>query len=167
MSLYPEDDSWVWALTKDGSFSVKSAYYTQLKLSRAGQSSSSNSQVMTIWEKVWKAKVAPKIRTFGWKVLHDSIPVRVNLMKRKMCEDCVCPLCGEEDESLMHALVKCEEAAMIWRVLPLRIDSRSVKAGSFIDWCLSLATIFKDPLWWSLFWSLLWGIWLRRNAWTF
>ncbi|XP_048489904.1 uncharacterized protein LOC125491871 [Beta vulgaris subsp. vulgaris] len=36
----------------------------------------SDNQVLSIWGKVWKAKVAPKVLNFGWKVLHDSIPVK-------------------------------------------------------------------------------------------
>ena len=158
---------WAWALTKDGSFSVRSAYFTQLKMSRAGKSSSSVSKELTLWTKVWKTKTAPKIQTFGWKVLHDSIPVRANIMKRNMGDDGVCPMCGEADETVMHALVRCEEAAMTWRVSPLRIECNSVMERSIMEWCLRLDKEVKDSLWWSIFWSLLWGIWLKRNAWIF
>ena len=167
LSMYPEADSWAWALTKEGTFSVKSAYFTQLTMNRAGLSSSSGSKDLAAWARVWKAKAAPKIQTFGWKVLHDSIPVRVNLMKRKLCDDGLCPMCGEENETVMHALVKCEGSAMIWRVSPLRIDSRLVTETNFMEWCLNMEKQVKEPLWWSLFWNLLWGIWLRRNAWLF
>lgn len=58
----------------------------------------------TIWSKPWNAKVVPKIKMFGWKALHGSIPVRANLAIRQLCEDAICPTCGEEMESVLHAL---------------------------------------------------------------
>lgn len=76
-------------------------------------------------------------------------------------------MCGEQDESVMHELVTCPEAAAIWWASPLRLDTSQVLEKKFVDWSVVLEKRFLEDLWWSLFWSLLWGIWLKRNAWCF
>lgn len=138
-----------------------------MKARKKDVTSCSANKALPIWEKIWKAKSAPKILTFGWKALHDSIPVQANLIKRQLCAEGRCQMCGEEEETVMHALVKCPDAAMIWRTSPLRVDTSVVVERKLMEWCLVLQKDYKEDLWWSLFWNFFWGIWLKRNAWIF
>ncbi|XP_041016311.1 uncharacterized protein LOC121258849 [Juglans microcarpa x Juglans regia] len=54
------------------------------------------------------------VKTFIWKALNDSLPTRVNLMKRKIIEDARCPICEGEEESICHILWSCAAASDVW-----------------------------------------------------
>lgn len=56
----------------------------------------------------------PKIRVFWWRVLKKFIPVHGEMMRRHIREDAICPTCGNDDESLFHALVQCDHAILFW-----------------------------------------------------
>lgn len=166
LTLYEEEDFWTWHHTKNGLFTVKSAYFLELTdlHSSEATSSSRNSEV---WQRVWKAKVPPKVQQFGWRVLHEAIPVKIKLRQRGMKLDVYCPMCGNSEESIMHCLFLCEEAARIWKVSPLRLDCDKGAGMEFWDWFNVLLVAYKEDWWWTLFWGLLWGVWLRRNKWLF
>ncbi|XP_019103699.1 uncharacterized mitochondrial protein AtMg00310-like [Beta vulgaris subsp. vulgaris] len=65
VSVFGGEDTWAWVGTKDEVFSVKSAYYAHLKGKNDDHATSSDNQALSIWGKVWKAKVAPKVLNFG------------------------------------------------------------------------------------------------------
>ena len=68
----------------------------------------------------------PKIINFIWLCLHVSIPVREVLAGRGI--NCVklCPICKEQDESILHLLRDCVHARDQWRKLevpPTQVSS--------------------------------------------
>ncbi|KAL2892194.1 LINE-1 reverse transcriptase-like protein [Bienertia sinuspersici] len=159
-------DFWSWSHTKDGRFSVRSAYFVELN---KGDTHNASSRTMNKeeWSKVWLAAVPPKVQHFGWRVLHNSIPVRVNLTKRGVQIEDRCPQCGEAEETILHMLFECQEVRQIWRLSPLRLEYVEEGHPSLNEWFVSLTKRYTEKLWWSIFWSLSWGIWLKRNAWCF
>ncbi|KAL2944065.1 hypothetical protein RDABS01_032412 [Bienertia sinuspersici] len=167
VSKYALEDRWAWKHTKNGDFTVRSAYFVELKARSNQEASTSNDKPSVLWQNVWTTNTPPKMRNLGWKALHDVVPVRGNLARRGMEIDAYCPLCGEEVETVMHAMVYCREVQPVWYLSPLRLEVGSTKYASFMDWCCELLKIKGSKEWWSIFWSLLWGIWLRRNAWVF
>lgn len=44
------------------------------------------------------------LKNFLWYACHEILPTRVNLHRRKIVEDALCPLCGSEEESVIHVL---------------------------------------------------------------
>ena len=44
----------------------------------------------------------------------DGLPVNVKMVERGIKSDFDCPVCGEEPESLLHALVSCDFALSVW-----------------------------------------------------
>ncbi|XP_021726822.1 uncharacterized protein LOC110693947 [Chenopodium quinoa] len=104
---------------------------------------------------------------FAWRSIRGAIATRENLARRGMEVDTRCLICGDEIESTLHMVAKCEEARLIWYTSPLRLKAENYDGSNFREWCLSVHKTCKDLSWWSLFWSIAWGIWLRRNGWTF
>ena len=47
-------------------------------------------------------------------VLTIGIGVRSYLMRRGVCEEAVCPICQEAEESILHALRDCPWAKAVW-----------------------------------------------------
>lgn len=71
--------------------------------SRFGASSSLHGKAS--WKALWKLRVQPKIRVFGWCVMKNILPAFGELQRRHIRDAVVCPMCGHRDESLFHALV--------------------------------------------------------------
>ncbi|KAL2894855.1 hypothetical protein RDABS01_010764 [Bienertia sinuspersici] len=78
-----------------------------------------------------------------------------------------CPMCGSYEESILHMLVRCPEAELIWHYSPLRLEFEQGCTSSFKGCVDIVLQHFKDVGWWSLFWTIAWGIWLKRNMWVF
>ena len=95
-----------WKHSKDGYFSVKSAY----KLARAllkkedWAEPSSGSGGSRVWPAIWKLQITNKIKVFGWRACHDILPTRRNLKKKRILVDESCPFCARFQESTIHVL---------------------------------------------------------------
>ena len=167
LARYAEEDGWTWHFTKHGDFTVRSAYYKEMESKQNNHASSSNQLRACVWKRLWQARVPPKIKNFGWKVLHNAIPVNKNLCTRGIEVDKWCSVCGSEEEDMSHALMRCLEAKMMWYTSPLRLEIRCDSQMDFKEWCIHLVSQYNEQAWWDIFWSLLWGLWLKRNAWVF
>ncbi|KAL2898306.1 hypothetical protein RDABS01_040088, partial [Bienertia sinuspersici] len=120
------------------------------------------------WKKLWKMQLPPKVRLFAWKVMLESVQTKVNLCKRGLKDiDPICPICGEEEESMTHCFFTCVDAGMMWKVSTLRLEPGIISNTSLSQWIVCLLQKFDSPSWWNVFWSIMWGIWLRRNSWLF
>lgn len=164
---FPTQDEWTWTCTKNGVFSVRSAYYLALRERDKEGTSTSAGHGHTLWQKLWLSCVPPKMRLFGWKLLHGGVPVRSQLASRGMQLDEYCPICGEDKETIQHAFCLCPEARFVWQVSALRLQVDELVAVSLWDWLEKLVKIYTSKEWWSEFWSLVWQVWLRRNKWCF
>ena len=65
----------IWAKSKDGKYTFRSAYRMALAREEANQSSSR-------WRKIWKLNIPPMIKHFLWRALINSLPTKLNLKKR-------------------------------------------------------------------------------------
>ena len=71
---------------------------------------------------LWSCGAPPKVCVFAWKAAREALATRLNKMKRHMEVDGVCTICGQEDESVHHALVRCPHAQNLWNVMRLVWD---------------------------------------------
>lgn len=67
-----------------------------------------------IWKELWKLKIWRKRIFFYWKLYNGALATRVNLRKRKILIESLCPLCGLYEESKTHVIKECEFAMRIW-----------------------------------------------------
>lgn len=58
----------------------------------------------SLWKGVWKLKVLGKIKHFLWKSYTNSLPTKVNLLKRTIVQEDVCHLCSNHSEDVLHTL---------------------------------------------------------------
>ena len=91
-------DKSVWAGSTRGGFDVKSAY-------KLAEHTNYMPALSTGW--IWKINTLPRIKTFIWRCVHDSIGVKGYLARRGIGTDDICPICQEEKESAFHALRDC------------------------------------------------------------
>ncbi|KAL0412615.1 UNVERIFIED_CONTAM: putative mitochondrial protein [Sesamum radiatum] len=93
LSRTGEEDVWVWHYTKNGMFSVRSAYHLACELEDRPCSSDREPRDHWWWRKLWQASLPNKIKVFIWRVCHNALPTGVNLAKRLRDSPGECPLC--------------------------------------------------------------------------
>lgn len=77
-------DALIWTATKQGTFTVKSAYHALIQ-TQSGTSTSNAStsyQLPTwLWRTLWKMPTAPKIRVFLWSICSNALATRENFVR--------------------------------------------------------------------------------------
>ncbi|KAL5777373.1 hypothetical protein ACOSP7_010299 [Xanthoceras sorbifolium] len=97
-------DRTIWSLTKNGEFSVKSAY--------AVKTDSANCPNWA-WGNLWKLKLPPKIHFFLWLLLHGRILINVHRGNRGLTEDTTCTRCNYGEETINHLFRTCRYATLV------------------------------------------------------
>jgi hypothetical protein len=95
-----------------GLFSVKSVYRLALEIQARGEDAGQSTSWLDrdIWDIIWKAKVPPKVRVFGWKLATDTLGVQALQHHWHMDHLPTCSICGMEPETNHHAMVNCTNA---------------------------------------------------------
>lgn len=152
----------MWHYEKRGVYSVKSGYKLGMRQRQQSQSSSS-SGCKKWWEGLWGLKIPSKIKVFMWRACEAIIPTRVNLQRRGVSVDVLCPACFQHPETTDHALVTCRRSKRFWKNLLPSFDWSIGFNDSFMDRCVvmqSLLSGFEFSLWCVGCWAL----WNDRNA---
>ena len=167
ISVTNRGDKQIWRGTKNGLFSVKSAYFIQKELDRKEEAeSSSGTGTSKVWKEIWKLRLPNVGKNFLWRACHEILPTRVNLHKKKIVEDALCPLCGREEETVMHVLWLCPAAVDVWS-LGCKIFQKWPSDGKdFIQLVEKVLQSFEmeDT---QLFAEIAHQEWLRRNDFVF
>lgn len=110
-----QEDFWAWAWDSRGVYSVKSAYRVMADAHVDARISEGTSRSYEKdWKALWKLKVLPKIRVFWWRVAKGMLPCFGELRRRHIKTEANCPMCGCEEETLYHSLLKCDHARKFW-----------------------------------------------------
>ena len=75
------------------------------------------SRTIVIIHKVWKMKVPPRIKVFGWLTYHEKILTAENLQKRGWNLSSMCVLCRANTESIRHLFSECPFSLEIYSIL--------------------------------------------------
>jgi hypothetical protein len=127
-----QQDKKVWISTRNGLFSVNSAYHLAIDIVEAKRGSCSDSTLQTKqWKDIWKIKGPMVVKTFLWKACNEILPTRVNLHKRGIVYDPLCPVCRVEDETVGHILWRCSAAVGVWSICSNVINKCPSIDGSF------------------------------------
>ena len=147
-----------------GEFTVKSAYYIALSLVETEECGecSSGDQRTPLWRKIWHLKIPEKIRIFAWRACMNGLPPRLNLCRRGVNIDPVCPMCEQEPESISHSLLHCNFAKQVWDKWEGCPINMKVRLGDFTDCALQmLKSRASQDL--EILLVTSWSIWYNRN----
>jgi hypothetical protein len=61
--------------------------------------------------------VANKVKVFVWQMAHNSLQVKLNIARRGIKLDTLCPMCCRFDEDIGHLFLKCKDMRLCWLVL--------------------------------------------------
>ncbi|KAE8796032.1 hypothetical protein D1007_29073 [Hordeum vulgare] len=161
------NDFWAWAWDRSGIFSVKTAYRELKRRQTEMQGGPSNSAGdEEICKSLWKLKVQPKFRVFWWRVIKGFLPARAELVRRHIGEVATCALCGNEEETLFHTFVTCNQATQFWTET-LRFFGVKLPRLYQATWTRDLLDprfIAKEDA--TVIISVMWAIWGSRNNYT-
>lgn len=115
---FKQKDEPQWVFTKNGTFSLKSAYKWLLT-----KDFPSNLPSLP-WEQIWELKVSARIKFFMWQLAHNCLPTAEFLHKRKIIENSNCTLCGFDTESSIHLFLECPSFSLIRHRLP-QLENRN------------------------------------------
>lgn len=113
-----------------GVYSVQSAYnmiQRQKEFYRREDNSS-------LWSRMWEVKAPPKVLNLIWRALSGCLPTKLQLYQKRVQIDTRCPICLNDEESILHCLVYCPQAAQYWRlVTPNLGDPQDQDFYSWLD----------------------------------
>ena len=125
MALSPlgQKDKIVWAGTKTGIFTVRSAYHMAKESELAGEGEcSTEGNKERMWKARWKINCSRVVHLFLWKACNNILPTKANLAKRGVTQDDKCPIRNLETETVGHSLWSCQAAKDVWLECPVRIQ---------------------------------------------
>ena len=97
LSFNGTKDRLIWAETKKGYYTTKSAYWLLSKEAGALASDTSNLAAhKQFWVELWSMNVPNKIHHFIWWAAIDSLLTKKNLQKQKITQDSTCDRCVME-----------------------------------------------------------------------
>jgi hypothetical protein len=159
-----QPDKIIWRGTSSGMFTVRSAYHLEKeRCSRDHGESSTAFGFQKIWPTIWKLHLPGVVKSFLWRVCNNLLPTKLNLLKKMITSDPLCPLCGLCTESTGHAIWGCNSAKAVWMECSRKIQKLAIDEddGLLLFWKL-FDTLEEEDL--LLVSCLARQIWLRRNS---
>ena len=98
------EDILAWNYTKDGEFTVRSAYHLAMNVRRATSGrpgSSSSVETHRNWLAMWSTHVPNKVKVHSWRIMRNGLATGSELLRRRIKPDVFCMACGR-DETLLH-----------------------------------------------------------------
>ncbi|KAF7842718.1 reverse transcriptase [Senna tora] len=148
-------DKIIWKHSKDGNFSIKSAY---------GASIEDLNNDMHNMKWIWKPFCNPKQSFFLWRSFHNALPTSKKLNAIIPSIPSSCKLCQQNQEYLSHILRDCPMVSILWNQLPLPQNFFNLPIN---DWlkinCQTNTCLYKNIPWNTLFCYICFFIWHNRN----
>jgi hypothetical protein len=116
-----------------------------------------------IWRSIWNLKVPNAVKMFMWKVCHNILPTKVNLARRGVNCNSMCPICKREEETIVHMLWSCPAARDVWGCGPIKVQKSGITGDDFFEvFRLMVEQYDNDKL--DLIAVIARKIWFRRNV---
>nr|POE91849.1 putative ribonuclease h protein [Quercus suber] len=161
LSLFDQADLPFWPYTRDGLFSVKSGYHLSMEQDGTELTGTSIAGATSpCWKAIWRMHVPNRVKSLVWRAGNNALPTRVNLVRRHILTDSMCPECMNQPEDTMHALWSCPKLQDMWKVNFNKLVTDTSSCSSF-DEILECASKGKSSF--DLFAMLVSEVWQRRN----
>ena len=108
-------DKILWFQSQKGAYIVNEGYKLITKEQDGTTTYSMNGKG---WKNLWKLKIPYKIYLFLWKLLHNGLPIRMELNRRQIIVSTKCVMCEQEEETLDHSFLKCPFTRALWFASP-------------------------------------------------
>ena len=150
------EDKLIWPHVSSGVYSVKSGYRFLVK-EKGGSRASLQTQTdsPSVWRQIWRLSVPNKVKNFLWRECKEALPVKINLVRRKVLSEDICCRCNLKAKDGLHALWDCAKLSAIWEADSLWLFCRSKKFSNFYELASFVMENSRNP---ELFAVLAWTI---------
>lgn len=117
LSLFRKFNIWILdfgSLIPKEKYSMKEGYKVEIGCYEA-LSHCATPKATSWWKHLWTMAIPPKVRVFGWRVLHNIIRTSENLLSHHVPVLGNCPLCKFGQDSTCHALFWCNLVKPCWK----------------------------------------------------
>lgn len=167
LSPFSPPDRMIWAASKQGSFTVRSAYFLekQRRDQERGESSSKGA-ARVFWKNLWALEIPAVLKNFMWKVSLNILPTKENLHRKHAAQDPLCPICYQESESEGHIIWSCQSSQAVWQVCSRKIQKLSILENDGMLLLQKLQQQLKES---DFIFAMMVArfIWMRRNSFVF
>jgi ribonuclease HI len=159
------EDEWAWHFENSGQFSVKSAYRLKRQTDEIninGQIENQYGNSRMNWNAIWNLECPTKVKMLIWRIAHNSLPHRLNLNRKGMEIDPICPVCNRMNEDGAHLFLKCKVAKTSWNEMQMNdIREKLLKSQDSIQFIMEITQLEKKQKLKTL--GLIWWLWQSRN----
>lgn len=160
LSYHPTEDKVISPYNSSGAYSVKSgtkflANENNISTPRVDQMHDDG-----MWKRIWSLFIPNKVRNFLWCACHNAIPVKQNLVRRKIITEDTCEQCNLNSETVCHALWECPKSAEVWEEIQGFEFRQLHNFQSFKD---LIAFVHAEGKNLELMAMVVWTVWHRRN----
>ncbi|KAJ8449926.1 hypothetical protein Cgig2_029288 [Carnegiea gigantea] len=100
------NDKLVWLYHSQGHFTVRTAYHV-LHLEALTNTGSSSTRDNSLWRAIWRCKIPPRIKLFGWRAASGVLPSAIAIARRMPNFSMQYSICGYPEESKTHDVLSC------------------------------------------------------------
>ncbi|KAF5451826.1 hypothetical protein F2P56_026891, partial [Juglans regia] len=129
-------DKQIWSFTRNGHFIVKSVYHMQVEI-----------------EELRKA-------------CHEGLPTKLNLYRKKVVDNPMCPICDLSKETTERVLWSYVAARDVWFYSSKRLQKAKIENQNFKELMFNLFDTFEEKELLQIV-VVVWKLWKRRNAMIF
>lgn len=115
----PRDDELRCPFERGGKVTAKSTYHfiqSQHRSLESREEAVEDGSMQHMWTSIWKVRMLPKIKVFGWKLSAEAITVRESLSQRGVQISPICPMC-DQIKTREHLILGCDWVKPVWREL--------------------------------------------------
>ncbi|CAN1779377.1 hypothetical protein LINPERHAP1_LOCUS14728 [Linum perenne] len=154
------DDARIWNHSKDGCYSVSSAYHLATDSIRSNH----HVRIAGDWHKIWNLEVPPKVKNLIWRTASHVLPTKEALTTKGVGVPSTYGLCAAFDETAWHLFVECSTAKKCWELAGLltKTEEARNRGGSIKNWILDVLSN-TPPAVQNRFGGILWSLWKERN----
>ncbi|XP_042983302.1 uncharacterized protein LOC122312704 [Carya illinoinensis] len=167
LSMTNVPDKMVWRCTRNGEFSVRSAYHLMNEMvDMVRGQTSATTQNWTLWASIWKIRAPNAYKMLLWRASLESLPTTLNLFKRKVVDAPYCPVCLTEEETVNHALWSCRSAQVIWGSSSRKLQKFQTVETPFPELLFLMFNALDEETMQEVA-ATIYQIWRRRNKMIF
>lgn len=161
-------DRMAWPHCLSGQYTVKEGYHLLKKKeegNRIKKPSSSHCVDEKLWKIIWCLKTLPKVKMFLWRACRNLLVTNQNLCKKKIKDDPMCIVCGNEIESVEHILSTCEGVRNVWFGLNFCFRINKVLITTMDEWLVGIEGLVSKENTQQLLMKVAftcWHIWKAR-----
>ncbi|MED6188068.1 hypothetical protein PIB30_116853 [Stylosanthes scabra] len=99
---------------------------------------------------IWRANISKMVTFLIWLAINESLPTSVFRHRSGLAASDLCPLCGEESETVTHCLLNCSRARDFWSIFSPSLSLPVSDLASWVRFALRYAeAVTAAGLWWQ------------------